>query len=164
LDVTLEQAAARGQSLFVSSGDTGVFCAAVVGVNGVPAGIPSVEYPASSPYAVGVGGTSYFESTPTYQANAGGLFIGVNRGVPDVAVDTAPKSGYTVIVNGSAETIGGTSASAASWQGIWARIQSGRGGNLGFANPVLYAAEPARVQRHHPRRQRAAQHPPATTT
>src|SRR4051794_22755068 len=50
------QAAAQGQSLFVSSGDTGVFCAAIVGVNGVPAGIPSVEYPASSPYAVGVGG------------------------------------------------------------------------------------------------------------
>ncbi len=161
LDVTLQQAAAQGQSLFVASGDTGVFCAAVVGVNGVPAGIPSVEFPASSPYAVGVGGTtvlgpgpseigwyaggggiSYFESAPTYQSGAGGSFLGVNRGVPDVALDADPNSGYDVIVNGSEETIGGTSASAPSWQGIWARIQSGRGGNLGNANPVLYA-EPA---------------------
>jgi subtilase family serine protease len=161
LDVTLAQAAAQGQSLFVSSGDTGVFCAAVVGVNGVPAGIPSVDYPASSPYAVGVGGTtvlgsgpneigwyaggggiSYFEPAPAYQSAAGGSFVGVNRGVPDVALDADPNSGYDVIVNGTEETIGGTSASAPSWQGIWARIQSGRGGNLGNADPVLYA-EPA---------------------
>jgi pseudomonalisin/xanthomonalisin len=161
LDVTLAQAAAQGQSLFVSSGDTGVFCAAVVGVNGVPAGIPSVEYPASSPNAVGVGGTtvlgpgpneigwyaggggiSYFESTPAYQSGVGGSFLGVNRGVPDVALDADPNSGYVVIVDGQQEVIGGTSASAPSWQGIWARIQSGRGGNLGFADPVLYA-EPA---------------------
>jgi pseudomonalisin len=161
LDVTLAQAAAQGQSLFVSSGDTGVFCSAVVGVNGVPAGIPSVEYPASSPYAVGVGGTtvlgpgpneigwyaggggiSYFESAPAYQASAGGSFLGVNRGVPDVALDADPNSGYTVIVAGQPETIGGTSASAPSWQGIWARVQGARGGNLGFANPVLYG-EPA---------------------
>jgi subtilase family serine protease len=161
LDVTLAQAAAQGQTLFVSSGDTGVFCSAVVGVNGVPAGIPSVEYPASSPYAVGVGGTtvlgpgpqeigwyaggggtSFTEATPAYQASAGGSFLGTNRGVPDVALDADPNSGYTVIVDGQPETIGGTSASAPSWQGIWARIQGARGGNLGFANPVLYA-EPA---------------------
>jgi len=161
LDVTLAQAAAQGQSLFVSSGDTGVFCSAVVGVNGVPAGIPSVEYPASSPYAVGVGGTtvlgpgpneigwyaggggiSYFESAPAYQASAGGSFLGVNRGVPDVSLDADPNSGYTVIVAGQPETIGGTSASAPSWQGIWARVQGARGGNLGFADPVLYG-EPA---------------------
>ena len=56
--------------------------------------------------------------------------------------DVQAISMYDVIVNGSEETIGGTSASAPSWQGIWARIQSGRGGNLGNADPVLYA-EPA---------------------
>jgi subtilase family serine protease len=45
-------------------------------------------------------------------------------------------------VAGQEEIIGGTSAGAPAWQGIWARIQSARGGNLGSANPVLYA-EPA---------------------
>ena len=159
LDATLMQAAAQGQTLFVSSGDTGVFCPAVVGVNGVPAGLPSVNYPASSPYAVGVGGTtvlgpgpneiawyaggggvSYFESAPAYQSGVGGSFLGVNRGVPDVALDADPVSGYEVIVNGQQETIGGTSASAPAWQGIWARVQAARGGALGFAANVLYAA------------------------
>ena len=172
LDVTLMQAAAQGQSLFVSSGDTGVFCSAVVGVNGVPAGIPSVEYPASSPYAVGVGGTtvlgsgpneigwyaggggiSYFESAPAFQSGVGGSFLGVNRGVPDVSLDADPNSGYTVIVAGQPETIGGTSASAPAWQGIWARVQGARG-PLGFANNAPVRRAGVRVQRHHARRQR----------
>jgi pseudomonalisin len=159
LDAVLQEAAAQGQTLFVSSGDTGVFCSAIVGVNGVPAGIPSVEYPASSPSAIGVGGTtvlgpgpneigwyaggggsSYFEATPAFQANAGGSFLGVNRGVPDVALDADPNSGYDVVVNGQVEVIGGTSASAPSWQGIWARAQAAHGGTLGFAGSPIYTA------------------------
>jgi pseudomonalisin len=43
-----------------------------------------------------------------------------------------------VIVGGTDEEIGGTSASAPSWQGIWARAQAAHGGSLGFAGPVLY--------------------------
>jgi pseudomonalisin len=163
LDTVLEQAAAQGQTLFVSSGDTGVFCSAIVGVNGVPAGIPSVEYPASSPFAIGVGGTtvlgpgpteigwyaggggsSYFEATPAFQANAGGSFLGVMRGVPDVALDADPNSGYDVVVDGQVMVIGGTSASAPSWQGIWARAQAAHGGTLGFAGGPIYGA-PASV-------------------
>jgi subtilase family serine protease len=113
LDQVLAQAAAQGQTLFVSSGDTGVFCTAIVGANGVPAGIPSVAYPASSPYAIGIGGTtvlgpgptevswyaggggaSAFESAPAWQGSAGGSFLGVSRGVPDVSLDADPNSGY----------------------------------------------------------------------
>lgn len=161
LDQTLQQAAAQGQSLFVSSGDNGSFCSAVVGVNGIPAGVPSVEYPASSPYAVGVGGTtvlnapalgslytaeitwyggggglSYFEAKPSYQSAAP---LPARRGVPDVALDADPVSGYTVIVAGTPTTVGGTSASAPAWQGFWARAQGAKG-PLGFANYKLYAA------------------------
>ncbi len=52
------QAAAQGQTMFVSTGDTGASCA-LAPTNGVPmSGPPMVEYPAASPYAVGVGGTS----------------------------------------------------------------------------------------------------------
>ncbi len=139
LDAVLAEAQAQGQTLFTSSGDTGSQCPALVAENGVPAGLPGVNYPASSPGAIGVGGTtvlakgeeigwyaggggsSLLESTPAFQQNAGGSFLGVKRGVPDVALDADPNSGYDVIVGGSEETVGGTSAGAPSWQGIWAR-------------------------------------------
>ncbi len=50
IDQILMQGAAQGQTMFASSGDTGSFCS--VGTpNGVPAGVPEVEYPAASPYA-----------------------------------------------------------------------------------------------------------------
>jgi pseudomonalisin len=162
LDTVLEQAAAQGQTLFTSSGDTGSFCPLIIGVNGVPAGLPGTNYPAASPFAMGVGGTTvlgpgpneiawyaggggitFFENAPAYQSGAGGSFTGVDRGVPDVALDADPNSGYRVIVNGTEQIIGGTSASAPSWQGIWARAQGAHGGTLGFAGPVIYNTVPA---------------------
>jgi pseudomonalisin len=160
LDAVLAQAAAQGQTLFSASGDTGSQCSAVVGVNGVPAGVPGVGYPASSADGIGVGGTtvlapgpteiswdaggggtSLFEPTPAFQANVkvGGVAPLPERGVPDVSLDADPNSGYDVVVGGTVETVGGTSASTPSWQGIWARAQAAHGGNLGFAGPVLYA-------------------------
>jgi pseudomonalisin len=165
LDTVLEAAAAQGQTMFFSSGDTGSQCPAVTGVNGVPAGIPDTNYPASSPYGIGVGGTSVLSASgPTeiaWYAGGGGLspiepvaafqsatkLLGaaplVRRGVPDVSLDADPESGYEVIVSGAEETIGGTSASAPSWQGIWARAQGAHAGGLGFAGPVLYSTEPS---------------------
>ena len=71
------KAAAQGQTFFASSGDTGSACA-VAPTNGVPgAGLPDTEYPASSPYVVGVGGTTLLtDDTDAYQSeiawNAGG--------------------------------------------------------------------------------------------
>ena len=107
----------------------------------IPAGVPSVEYPASSPFAVAVGGTtvtgglpvpgvytsevtwyggggglSYFESKPPYQSSP----VPARRGVPDVALDADPTAGYQVIVSGQQVIIGGTSASAPAWNGYWA--------------------------------------------
>jgi pseudomonalisin len=160
LDIVLAEAAAQGQTLFTSSGDTGSQCPLLVGVNGLPLGVPGVNYPPSSPGAIGVGGTtvlgpgpteigwyaggggsSAIEPSPAWQQNAGGSSLGVQRGVPDVALDADPNSGYDVIVGGEEEVIGGTSASAPSWQGIWARAQGAHGGSLGFAGPVIYGAE-----------------------
>jgi pseudomonalisin/xanthomonalisin len=161
LDTVLAEAQAQGQTLFTSSGDTGSQCPALVAENGLPAGLPGVNYPASSPGAIGVGGTtvlapgeeigwyaggggsSVIESTPVFQQNAGGSFLGLERGVPDVALDADPNSGYDVIVGGSEETVGGTSAGAPSWQGIWARVQAAHGGTLGFAGPIVYGAPEA---------------------
>ncbi len=164
LDAVLKQADAQGQTMFFSSGDTGAACPAVVGVNGVPAGVPGTNYPASSPYGIGVGGTSVLspsgpseiawyaggggssliEPTPGFQSTTtyGGAPL-LRRGVPDVSLDADPESGYEVIVSGTEEVIGGTSASAPSWQGIWARAQGAHSGGLGFAGPVIYNTEPA---------------------
>jgi subtilase family serine protease len=165
LDTILEQAAAQGQTMFFASGDTGTQCPALTGVNGVPAGIPNVDYPASSPYGIGVGGTSVLsptgpteiawyaggggtsllEPTPAFQSSTkayGGLSL-PRRGVPDVSLDADPESGYEVIVSGTEEVIGGTSASTPAWQGIWARAEGAHGGSVGFAGPVLYGTEPA---------------------
>jgi pseudomonalisin len=165
LDNVLKAADAQNQTMFFSSGDTGSQCPAITGVNGVPAGIPDTNYPASSPYGIGVGGTSVLsptgpteiawyaggggfsplEPTPTFQSNTKLLGVAplVQRGVPDVSLDADPESGYEVIVSGTEETIGGTSASAPSWQGIWARVQGAHGGTVPFAGPVLYETEPA---------------------
>ncbi|HEY6523316.1 MAG TPA: S53 family serine peptidase [Solirubrobacteraceae bacterium] len=164
LDAVLKQADAQGQTMFFSSGDTGSQCPAITGVNGVPAGIPDTNYPASSPFGIGVGGTSVLDNNPlseiawyagggglspieptaSFQANAKvlGVTVPPSRGVPDVSLDADPESGYDVVVDGAVEGIGGTSASAPSWQGIWARVNGAHAG-LGFAGPVLYSTEPS---------------------
>jgi subtilase family serine protease len=164
LDAVLKQADAQGQTMFFSSGDTGSQCPAITGVNGVPAGIPDTNYPASSPFGIGVGGTtvlnnnplneigwyagggglSPIEPTASFQANAKvlGVTAPLTRGVPDVSLNADPESGYDVVVDGAVEGIGGTSASAPSWQGIWARVNGAHAG-LGFAGSVLYSTEPS---------------------
>jgi pseudomonalisin len=162
IDEVLEQVAAEGKTFFAASGDTGGLCSPV-GVNGIPAGVPDVLYPAASPYAIGVGGTSIvdigpvreigwvgsgggpslFEAQPSWQAGAGGSLLPLRRGVPDVALDAdANLSPYLVVVNGTVTPVGGTSASTPSWLGIWARTLAARG-PVGFAGPVLYKNEPA---------------------
>jgi pseudomonalisin len=160
-DTALAQAVAQGQTLFASSGDTGSFCPFLVSQNGLPIGLPGPNYPAASQYAVSVGGTTLtpdgrggahevawlaggggpalFEPTPAWQSGAGGSFLGLNRGTPDVSLDADPASGYAVIVNGKQLAIGGTSASSPSWLGIWTRLQSSHNGGLGFANTTLYS-------------------------
>jgi pseudomonalisin len=162
-DKALAQAVAQGQTLFAASGDNGAFCS--IGVpNGVPLGGPGLSYPSSSPHAVAVGGTtlvsglprpvgevawvaggggvSLIEPVPDYQQGAGGSFLAVRRGAPDVALDADALTGYQVISGGALTTMGGTSASSPAWLGVWARTQAAHGGTLGFANRTVYR-EPA---------------------
>lgn len=65
------------------------------------------------------------------------------RGVPDVAGDADPSTGYTVRVDGETTTIGGTSAVAPLWAGLIALANSANGTDAGFVNPSLYSATPA---------------------
>ncbi|HTW24793.1 MAG TPA: S53 family peptidase [Candidatus Baltobacteraceae bacterium] len=90
------------------------------------------------------GGISAVFPKPDYQANANvppsvnpGNFVG--RGIPDVAGDADPETGYDVYVDGQATVIGGTSAVAPLWAGLIARINQLLGKPVGFLNPTLYA-------------------------
>jgi kumamolisin len=60
------------------------------------------------------------------------------RGVPDVAGDADPQTGYDVRVDGLDTVFGGTSAVAPLWAGLIARINSAKGSPAGFVNPQLY--------------------------
>jgi kumamolisin len=92
------------------------------------------------------GGVSKVFALPSYQQSAkvpkaANGFAG--RGVPDVAGDADPETGYNVVVDGQASVIGGTSAVAPLWAGMLARVNQSLGANVGFVNPLLYAAKTA---------------------
>ena len=60
------------------------------------------------------------------------------RGVPDVAADADPNSGYRIGVRGQNGVAGGTSASAPLWAGLVARVNQQVHPTVGFFNPALY--------------------------
>jgi len=164
-DQALQTAAALGVTVCCAAGDNG-------SGDGVGDGKAHVDFPASSPFALGCGGTKiaangskissevvWNESTdsatgggisdffplPAYQgkagvpasANAGGR---VGRGVPDVAGDADPASGYHIRVDGQELVIGGTSAVAPLWAGLIALINQKLGHPVGFLNPLIYGS------------------------
>ena len=166
-DMVLVQAALQGQTLFASTGDTGAYCG-VAGVppNGGVGGAPFVEYPASSPYAVAVGGTDLFSNVDgtylgedAWQSGGGGLSqfeyspywesgiqpVGTTpvgytfRGLPDVAYDAGLETGGLTWQAGVSYINGGTSLASPMAAGVYARMQSAHGNALGFAPPLLYA-------------------------
>lgn len=93
--------------------------------------------------SAGGGGVSEFFPLPDYQANAnvpGSLNSRYEgRGVPDVAADADPDTGYKVLVDGQQMVVGGTSAVAPLYAGLVARINQQKGKWAGFINPVIYA-------------------------
>jgi kumamolisin len=60
------------------------------------------------------------------------------RGVPDIAADADPQSGYQIRVDGKTAVFGGTSAVAPLWAGLIAVANARNGRRAGFINPVLY--------------------------
>jgi len=63
----------------------------------------------------------------------------VGRGVPDVAGDADPNTGYSVRIDGTDTVFGGTSAVAPLWAALIARLNQSAKQPLGFVNPALYA-------------------------
>ena len=95
----------------------------------------------------GGGGISDVFPLPSYQANAGvptsAAGGGTGRGVPDVAGNADPVTGYLVVVDGQREPIGGTSAVAPLWAGLIARLAQATGKRFGLLQPMIYAGAAA---------------------
>lgn len=56
-----------------------------------------------------------------------------------MAGDADPETGYTVLVDGMLQIIGGTSAVAPLWAALIARLNQALGTPLGYINPTLYS-------------------------
>jgi kumamolisin len=95
------------------------------------------------------GGVSVVYPRPAWQADAGvpasaaggsgtGSAANPGRGVPDVAGNADPVTGYQVVVDGQAQPIGGTSAVAPLWAGLIARLAQATGTRFGLLQPLIY--------------------------
>jgi kumamolisin len=171
LDDACQSAAALGITITVAAGDNGSSDGVTDGKNHVdfPASSPHVlacggtrligsgntvtsevvwNESASNEGATG-GGVSTVFVLPAWQANhnvpLAGSFAG--RGVPDVAGDADPETGYTVRVDGQASVIGGTSAVAPLWAGLIAVANAQNKTTAGLLQPTLYAARAASIFR-----------------
>jgi kumamolisin len=84
------------------------------------------------------GGYSTIFPTQTFQIGIpkppSGSPYGKGRMVPDVAADADPNTGYNITVHGSNTVVGGTSAVAPLYAGLFAAF----GKKLGFVTPTLY--------------------------
>jgi kumamolisin len=86
------------------------------------------------------GGFSAHFSMPSYQD---GVVTGDGRGVPDVAGNADPTTGYLIRFDGSDQVIGGTSAVAPLWAALTALANQRNGANAGAPHARLYASPAA---------------------
>jgi kumamolisin len=165
MDDAFQSASALGITVCIAAGDNGSTDGVTDGANHVdfPASSPNVlacggtrlsssgssissevvwNDLSSSEGATG-GGVSVVFPLPTWQSNAG-VPPSANqhggRGVPDIAGDADPNTGYNILVDGQSGAIGGTSAVAPLWAALIALINQSNGKALGFVNPTLYAS------------------------
>jgi len=164
-DQAFQDAAAMGVTICVASGDNGSSDGVADGKPHVdfPASSPHVlacggtKLLASSATAIASevvwnegattsatgGGVSGFFALPSWQSKAGvpnNPAGKTGRGVPDVAGDADPATGYEVRVDGQNFVIGGTSAVAPLWAGLIALMNQKLGHPVGLLNPLLYGS------------------------
>jgi len=169
MDQAFTDAAALGITVTVAAGDSGSADGATAGQAHVdfPAssphvlacggtsllvnrtgGVQSESVWNNGPGSATGGGVSDTFEQPAWQANVGvphragasgtGRSV-TGRGVPDVAADADPRTGYRVLVDGQAQVIGGTSAVAPLWAALVCRLVQATGTRLGLLQPHLYA-------------------------
>jgi kumamolisin len=194
MDAAIADAAVLGITVCVASGDNG-------SGDAVNDGQPHVDFPASSPHALGCGGTKLLAdpstgvissevvwnetasnegaggggvsdqfALPAWQATAGvpaqaggsssstgtgtqhhrrrqdetGIASDAassagGRGVPDVAGNADPTTGYQIYSGGQSQVVGGTSAVAPLWAALISRLAEATGQRFGLIQPALYA-------------------------
>jgi len=127
-EAAIKAAKAKNIPFFVAAGDTGADDSSGDG--------KQVDFPASSPSAIGCGGTrltlnpdgsraseTTWNDSSTTSATGGGVskqFPG--RQVPDIAGNADPDTGYQVSIDGEAQVIGGTSLVAPLMLGLYALL------------------------------------------
>jgi kumamolisin len=151
METAAQEATQAGMVVFAASGDNN-------SADGGP-NAANVDLPAGAPHVVGCGGTrktaaeesvwnndpgnpsgsgtgggysTLFTPMPTWQSGAPN---GPGRMVPDVAGNADPVTGYEVVVHGQSMVVGGTSAVAPLYSGLFAAF----GAKLGFITPQLYS-------------------------
>ncbi len=144
---------ASGVTFVASSGDSGELTNTT----------PDVEWPASSQYVVGVGGTSLalttnsdgtytYASENAWSSSGGGLSSVYlrpswqntwntygSRGVPDVAYVGDPSTGVGVVYGPFLYEVGGTSVGAPQWAALIALANSARTSGTVNGNSDIYA-------------------------
>jgi subtilase family serine protease len=143
-------------TVVAASGDQGAYD----GTSG-----PALNFPASDPYVLAVGGTSLglfngvfsqaawggFSKGTTFGSGGGfssyfrvpswqRLMIknSTSRGVPDVSLDADPQTGVEIISQGNSMFVGGTSLSTPVWAAIIALMDQFNDRSLGLVSPMLY--------------------------
>ena len=157
-DTALQNAAKKNIPVYVAAGDNG----SSDGDTG-----NNVDYPASSPHAIGCGGTTLViqngriaSETVWNDGSQGGatgggqsdvypkppyqvaLVSSKTRGVPDVAGVADPATGWKIRAGGQDMVVGGTSAVAPMWAAIHALlIQNNQGKTFDWPNRIFYKNE-----------------------
>ena len=165
LEEACSDAVALGVTVTVAAGDSG-------SSDGVSDGQAHVDFPASSPYVLGCGGTRLdasastgviaseivWDDLPSGGATGGGVSDvyplpawqeaasevkragtgAAGRGVPDVAGDASPETGYQIVSGGTDQVVGGTSAVAPLWAALAARLAQSLGHAPGWLPPAIY--------------------------
>jgi kumamolisin len=156
MESTAAAAVAGGMIVFAASGDNDSSDGGSTPAN--------VDAPASCPHVVGCGGTNKTATQETVwndnpgetngEGTGGGYSTvfpvesfqigappapanstyGNGRMVPDVCANADPNTGYKIYVGGSATVVGGTSAVAPLYAGLFAAL----GTKLGFVTPTLW--------------------------
>lgn len=158
------QAALQGMTIIAASGDHGAYNSKSYPNVMLPASNPFVlgcggtglyisknyeqvwDYPKG--YGSG-GGYSTIYPIPAYQQNTVQQYKShiyaygnAGRGVPDVAANSSPTTGYTIVINGKMSGMGaGTSASTPVWASLILTLNKNLGYRLGWVNSLFYKLE-----------------------
>src|SRR5215469_8498493 len=161
MESTAATATSQGTVVFAAAGDNDSSDGGSTPAN--------VDVPSSCPHVIGCGGTNKTPTDETvWNDNPGqtngegtgggystlfpaqswqigapapptGTTAGTGRMVPDVSADADPNTGYQVYVHGASNVVGGTSAVAPLYAGLFAAF----GTDLGFVTPTLWANQSA---------------------